>query len=482
MFVFEGLEQRSSKQAAGSGKKTYQLEKVKSMGLLVLNTMTNPGPMPILNHIKSKARIFEPTTKYSRHKLKQDLKALGNVNEYEVNSNQRTFSSPVSVSPSSTPDASSLTPSLSSVLCQIKKRSKDRRNTGSTVSSTDSLRSILSSNSSPYGTSADNVFSDVGSKDDKTLYGVTDRSHPLSHVDSDTETSQRRVQKISDPQSTGYEVLPHTKMYNLNDLDFTESFSEKDILQPITPIYERPKNKRMDIDPIFTNTSDESSEQEHKRHRKFKPIFLQEQVVEMEHWPNSSQQQHLQTNSMESITLDPITQKRTRQQTLNPSFLRLYALETSMKQKNLLPDLNLDESILQRLSIQEISQLNIPADPSNRISPHQIKLALITRKKLWSDMCQVTRTDLHGEHAPANLKFVKATTVRDSSSSDIEEDENTKETTSLVRLNSEVKPWSQPEMSQPTMFKPCGRISLGKNANSKEIQYVVKGWCDCRFA
>lgn len=460
------------------------LYRLNEMGMLVLNSITNPGPMPILNCIKSQARIFEPTTTYSRQKLKQDLKTLVNADDYVAHANKRTVSNAVSLSPSSPPEISSLTPSLSSVRCQIKKRNKERRNTDSTVASSNgSLNSVLSSSGEPFESSSDSVFNNSAFKtDSKTLQYASEQDHPLCDAESDLCTPENKDAQMNEPQTNAYETLPHTKMFNMNDLIFMDTFTEDDILQPITPIYKRPKNTQVEINPIFSSALDQTLTSKLEQRRNFKPIFLQDEVVEMEHWPNSSQQQRLQDSSIEFISPGPLAQKRTRQQSLNPSFLRLYALETSMKQKKLLPDLDLDESILQRLSVQEISQLNIPPDPSNRVSSHQIKLALITRKKLWSDMCQITRTDLHGESAPSNLKFVNTLHSNDSSSGPSDEDKDTQEATSLVRLNSEVKPWSQPEMSQPTMFKPCGRIPLGRNVNSKEIQYVVKGWCDYRFA
>lgn len=458
------------------------------MTMLVLNS----GAMPILSHITQTTRILEsPVSKYTyKNKNKNKNKHKHNKQKAGTKAMRSGLEEDACMM-----DTSTLTPSLSSVLHQIKQTNRERRNTGSTLGS--SSVSVLSLRE--YESSSDGALSDIlGQKeiegpelgldpfcidDEADDDGFPECNHPLrdsrsSSVSTSRSKNRGRSRSTSTSRSRSTDTLcapsPHTKIYNLGDLDLTDTLSTEDIVQPIKPIYERPKCKRMSVCSVIQDGSSDGKRP--RRNSRFAPIFLENEVVEMEHWPNTTQQQQQQDLGVQDGMVEPdMTLKRTRQQSLNPSFLRLYALETSMKQKNLLPDLNLDESILQKLSIQDIAHLNVPSDPSNKITPQQIKLALITRKKLWTDMCRITRTDLHGEYTPSNLRFVRDTRAP-------ETNDQPAEATSLVRMNSEVKPWSQPEMSKPTMFKPCGRIPLGRNVNSKDIQYVVKGWCDYRFA
>lgn len=380
-------------------------------------------------------------------------------------------------------DGSTLTPSMWSVVSQIKKRSVEQgcgeRRVASSLVSTDfsagEVPGLMYGMSGAFSSSEDNVSeTDVSVEECSGLDGVQ-WSHPLSSEECYGE-------------ATGVGSLPYTKLVNLQDLDLMDTITREDIVEVIKPIYER--RRCVSIDKFLRGPREGR-----RSFQSYTGVLFQDKVVEMEQWPASQR-----TGDLEAALQvpDATTHKRTRQQSLNPSFLRLYALETGMKKKNILPDLNVDEMILEKLSCHEISRLNIPMDSSNGITAEQIKLALITRKKLWSEMCRITRTDLHGEHAPSNLKFVrlnddnKTDTRRLSKKSSLENSTSSKNSvaaqssfsaaTSLVRVNSEVKPWSQPQMTQPMMFKPCGKISLGKCMNSGELQYVVKGWCDYRFA
>lgn len=372
-----------------------------AMGMLVFNPLSNTEPMPMLGKIKG---VHMTDFEYCEDRLvpKQCARSFKKKSENIAFKGRKKSSVATRSMPSL--DSSTLTPSLSSVLCQIKKRDGERRNTGSTMTSCGSLRSSASSqyettseeNTSDFDLSFDGV---LGADANMVHEMDSNPSHPLS-----SSVSSAEADRTSDGEQYTKSLvqdLPYTKYINLQDLDLFDFFSPEDIVQPIKPIYERPKTP-IGINSILNSNPNENVSSSGSK-KKLNPIIFEERVVEMEHWPTSQQTNNLQPACLPNTT----AQKRTRQQSLNPSFLRLYALETSMKKKNVLPDLNLDESILQKLSYQEICQLKIPLDPSNKITPDQIKLALITRKKLWSDMCHITRTDLHGEYSPCNLRFVK---------------------------------------------------------------------------
>lgn len=332
---------------------------------------------------------------------------------------------------SSSEESLPMTPSMNSVLSQIKKHS----------SSVSSVETSLDYEDDPF--QFDHLLSSMKratSEDSCTTMAsscsVVD-SHPL----------------LEDVPSEEEKVIPAMKAFNLADMDLEDEWELDDLVQLIPPVYERKakkRNLRLQNNPAYS-----------------KPMIYENDRVELEHWPLSkepTQQPELSVNFI-------LPNKRSRQQTLNPNFLKLYSIEMSSKYKKLLPDINVDDSILSQLTIDEIKNLDINSN-DEPVSSNDIKLALITRKKLWSNMTHLQRQDLFGVSSPWNLKFV----IRGDQHTDGKE-------SSLVRVKSDVKPWLGDDsiVKNKTMLKPCGKLKLGSNPTSSEVQYVVKGWCDSRF-
>lgn len=317
--------------------------------------------------------------------------------------------------------------------------------------------------------------------------------HPLGdNFDEGTHLSSLETQ-----------LEPHVKLVNLQDLNLHDSYSLRDILQFYPPVYQRnapSQKRRTSVDLTIDELKKVGTAQMNNKNSNVRrSMIYEEENVEMEHWPTAQNdayasnvtEQSNTTNGFTSAPAPALPIRRTRQQTLNPNFLKLYALEMSCKLRNIIPDLNVDEQVLRRLTYDDIWALDIPSATKSQdghsnvpadISPYQIKLALITRKKLWSDMITTTRDDMLGDSAPWKMKFVPtAPEVGDKATCQ-------DDTSSLVRMHSDLKPWSASLSS--TMLRPCGKIVLGKgwsNSNIKgawdkrEVQYVVKGWCDSRF-
>lgn len=384
-----------------------------------------------------------------------------------------------------------LTPSLCSVMSQIK---KNRGSSSSTKSS------FITSSGSVICHDMVNKYSDMGNnwtgslsyqifeevlpdnqKDQSIMLpSMNDFKHPLDlHNRKNTASIE----------SSKYDHEPHIKFINLKDLELSEmdTYCINDIIQFYPPIYDRTQldNEHSNINhgrrTSVDLTIDEFSKVGNAEISTKKSFISQKSsiisdsiLVEMEYWPNSGDISKINTEAFITNQNHKIhlSNKRTRQQSLNTNFLRLYSIETSSKLKNLIPDLNVDENVLSRLSYQDIWDLNIP---NNKISSHEIKLALITKKKVWSNMCHLTRKDLHGISSPWNLKFILQNEVNN----DNQDGDFAQKTNSLVRLKSDLKPWLT--NNNRLMLKPCGKLKMGENFG-REIQYVVKGWCDSRFA
>ncbi|AAS54545.2 AGR056Cp [Eremothecium gossypii ATCC 10895] len=400
-----------------------------------------------------------------------------------------------------------LTPSMSSVMSQIRKfnnaptsissgslgsgsaaPSRKRRDTSfSSTSSSSASRRRRRSNGPPllgeprlrddalWFTSAEE--GDNGDEDVEEVRSDASFGHPLTEIGD--ENSQ--APGCGGLESTVYNLgLPHVKCVNPQDLDLQDVWSAADIVQLYPPVYQR-RTRRQPVAP-FRRASVELTIDEmrnvgmmmepHSSGTRTRPIL---DTIELEHWAsgdNDATQITKIIDKEENWLEMHLPNRRTRQSSLNPNFLRLYALELSCKLKSLLPDLNVDEHVLTKLSYEEIWNLNIPHKHEN-VSPYQIKLALITRRKLWTDMCNILRQDLHGVNAPWNLKFVSGHASEDDSGP------GCTPSTSLVRVESDVKPWYKG--GKDFMLRPCGKLAVGKHCK-REIQYVVKGWCDSRFS
>lgn len=240
---------------------------------------------------------------------------------------------------------------------------------------------------------------------------------------------QRKKRLLDDPlqATTGHLPMGVPQIYHLQDLDLETEFEAHE-LEPYPPLYERPK---------------------HTRRRS----YCQE-LCELEAWPDSAS-----TSSSPSIVLPD---RRPRQPGLNPHFLKLYAIETSSRLGQTLPHINIDETLLKQLTYEDLRRINVSTPHA---SSQAIRLALATRKKLWTEMVTPQRQDLYGEGIPQNKRFLLTQMPTQGRQG------------SLLRLDSDVKPWIRQESS--TMLRPCGTLKIG--AGKPDVQYVVKGWCDARF-
>lgn len=320
----------------------------------------------------------------------------------------------------------SVTPSMSSVMSQIRKH----------VSCEDEVleadEEMLWSNGMKRKLSEETAgtASTLGSED----------SHPLAYGPEGDEPAEQ-------PMFRGVSMV---------DLDLESEWTVDDIVQSYKPVYERHVRRRS-VDLAIGGARSTSNQ-----------MFYSDKV-ELEQWPSA-----VESPSGGGVQELVLPNRRTRQRSLNPNFFKLYSMEISGKNKRLLPDISVDEQVLNQLSYSEIRALDIQPSITDEgdVSPDDIKLALITRKKLWSDMTHDQRQDLFGDSVPWNLKFVSCG----------DQSQETKES-SLVRVESELKPWLVGSSRfHHSMLKPCGKLQLGASANAKEIQYVVKGWCDKRFA
>ncbi|CCD23240.1 Gis3p NDAI_0B02050 [Naumovozyma dairenensis CBS 421] len=316
---------------------------------------------------------------------------------------------------------------------------------------------------------------------------------------------------------------PRVKLLNMPDLDFHDEWKIEDIIQTYKPVYEmgkEPTGKETDKyistairiikkdlrlnDRPALNKKEKNidlkmpyARQNNSLSSKFLRSTLKDNVirdetqVELESWPTSIpllKKEEEELREEVSLLADKthfLPNKRSRQQKMNPNFLKLYSIETSCRLKNILPEINIDDQVLKQLSYHDIKTLPIKNQPKKTVnnhkemgneskyedvSCHDIKMAIITKKKLWADMLHETREDLFGVSSPWNLKFVAA----------CNEQEDTKNTSTLVRVHSELKPWVNGNTTS-TLLKPCGKLKIDRRFPSREIQYVVKGWCDSRF-
>lgn len=252
----------------------------------------------------------------------------------------------------------------------------------------------------------------------------------ISQVGVPPQYVQRKKRLLDDPLQATANSIPMgvPQIFCLQDLDLETEFEPSEV-EPYPPLYERPKRTR-------------------------KRSYCRE-LCELEAWPDS-----ISTSTSPSVVLPD---RRPRQPGLNPHFLKLYAIETSSRQGQALPSINIDESLLRQLSYQDLRRINVSTPHA---SSQAIRLALATRKKLWTEMVIPQRQDLYGEGIPQNKRFL------------LTEVPTQGDQGSLLRLESDVKPWLRQENG--TMLRPCGTLKIG--AGRPDVQYVVKGWCDERFA
>ncbi|KAM3160992.1 GIS3-like protein [Lachancea thermotolerans] len=414
----------------------------------------------------------------------------------------------------------SMTPSMSSVLSQVRFNSRSRRASPRTrsgaamsmgVSSGMGSSACASASYSSSGSvrSAHSIFSVASS--DYALQGsaamIRDDSldewrcglcasdqHPLGPDNGNAGISVA----VAAAHAGSCPGQPNVRLVNPQDLDLQDEYQLRDIVQLYRPVYQRDKRgardasvpRRTSVDLTIDTANNVGTAQvlgpdnarPARSSARRSSLIYDTDVVELENWPHGKTRDpaagvdaHRGLTQREARPTSDLPNRRTRQQTLNPNFLKLYALETNSKVRNLIPDLNVDEQVLRKLSFSDIWDLQIPPTSETRgVSAHDIKLALITRKKLWSEMMCEPRSDLHGDHAPWNLQFVASTASSPGPD---------QRAPSLVRVNSDIKPWTS--HSSNYMLRPSGKLQLTRTAagvHPRELHYVVKGWYDARFA
>ncbi|CCC68591.1 hypothetical protein NCAS_0B05070 [Naumovozyma castellii] len=416
------------------------------------------------------------------------------------------------------PASRSITPSMNSVLSQIKKykgdtcevptedigdATEDRR-----IREGDQLERI----SFVHDSTAfhNNTDSEINETDNNI--------HSLSlDVENNANGDTKDIDKI---------IIPRIKLLNFQDLDLHDNeWVPENLIQLYKPIYERPKANRYTLEtdvlgepiqkPQILKDLPSNQRTTIPSIASKEAIVYDHTQIELKPWAPLSSSYKLEiepcVDEIDVNDCPSVPLRRTRQQNLNPNFLRLYSIEKSCRLKKILPEINIDERALGQLSYDDIRSLDISAnnEGADEISSHDVKLALITKKKLWSEMLCEVRQDTYGDSSPWNLNFIATSSHDDNDAIDnvtaVDTDEShsnveggkggQERRTSLVRLYSDLKPWLNENRGNSTtttkcMLKPCGKLTLDKRYTSRksvlkspaqEIQYVVKGWCDDRF-
>lgn len=271
--------------------------------------------------------------------------------------------------------------------------------------------------------------------------------------------------------------LPNVQWLNMNDLNMDDTLQIDLDLNKYDPIYTRIRSEQ-DNKINKTNNNNSRNKNSHKTMRIRKEY-------EMESW-------HMSHDFEDNLSELLLPNKRTRQTMLNPLFLKVYALETSCKQNKLLPEIYIDDETLKNITTRQIESLD-----------NDVQMAIWTKKKLY--MSHIQRNDLFGDMCPWNLKFVPhhdahnkqeqehtldthslgSKSINSHTSYHSQQSSYNQSTKSLVRLNSDIKPWelhtihsaagkSNMFSTNKKMLQPCGKLN-------HKTQYVVKGWCDARF-
>ncbi|GMM56011.1 Gis3 protein [Maudiozyma humilis] len=329
-----------------------------------------------------------------------------------------------------------VTPSMSAVISQIRQMSQGRAVPSEIPSSQNRIRRSLS-DTYKVKEGAFPRKRDMRRSSGTSAEMQRPRHHPLEGPGEATAASQQR--NVNEPPIV---------RYNMDDLELQDSLSEKDIVQAIGPSYVRPR-------------SVPASERRRKQSgNKTAQVSKKRADLELEVWPDSN---GTNDNSSSGTTANILPDnKRLRQRSMNPNFLKLLALERQSIDKNVLPEVYIDPQTFESLSLHPDTQVVDSLDFND-----EVRLAIKTKLKLRNELGRgELRSDIYGDAAPWNQKFIPHH-ARDAEFVD----------SSLVRLNSTVKPWCSDttQMSESQrMLKPCGKLPDGS-------QYVVKGWCDSRF-
>ena len=338
---------------------------------------------------------------------------IPNTNKYR----NRSISSPV-------------TPSMSSVISQIKQLSGE----------TSSLpqNKIKRHDGQPLRRSSGSII-------DEHIY-IPKRKHRTQPIQ---ELQTAHPLQSNESKSTirqGSEPL--VRIFKIDDLDLTDSLTNDDIMKKIPPIYIRHRKKRL---PSRNSVQEKKLIQDNTKD------------LELEVWPDSGKTKNDKNVENTSILLPD--NKRIRQRSMNPNFLKLLAIERHSIDNNILPEVHIDSQTFNSLSVHPDTQVVDSLDFND-----DVRLAIKTKLKLWNDLGRGTlRNDPYGDSVPWNMNFIQSNNPR-SNKAELQDG-------SLVRMNSTLKPWCN-DTNEPkekhTMLKPCGKFTNGS-------QYVVKGWCDSRF-
>ncbi|CCF56575.1 hypothetical protein KAFR_0B02780 [Kazachstania africana CBS 2517] len=200
-------------------------------------------------------------------------------------------------------------------------------------------------------------------------------THPLDNRNDDADnTNNDAYDEDEEDPMTGQDsdVTPNVKLLNIHDLDLTDNKWTPEYIQCfIEPIYSRSKRQA-----AKTYTTNET-------------IFTKLHY-ELEPWPTSREKN--ETDVTTTTTLLP--NRRMRQKTENSNFWKLLAVETSCIQNQRLPEVYINNRTMAQLNVSNYKELNYSDD---------IKLAILTKLKLWTE--NNCRSDLFGEVTPWNLEF-----------------------------------------------------------------------------
>lgn len=319
---------------------------------------------------------------------------------------------------------------------------------------------------------------------------------------------------------------------DLSDLDLITEYSLNDIDEFFAPKFDvkskrtHYNNKRqtcfadIELDSIAESVEEEEEEEE-QNNNKERELKNKENIIRKD------------KATMKNAVISSSVLPEMNKEIMQPHFMRLYAFEQNSKFKGSLPDLDIDESLLSKLSYKDIWTLEVPTatkktetnDNSNACLKSlteelKIKLALMTRKKLWCDMIvQVSKrqqpidkkellmiTKNSEELVNSNISINNDSNNKNSENNNLialnahqfahigyehNNNNNRIKTTSLLRLKDGPLPWNTKAKSdlfnkgmtiKNTSFMNDNVIKpFGVLPNSKKTQYVVKGWVDKRF-
>ncbi|CDK25354.1 unnamed protein product [Kuraishia capsulata CBS 1993] len=218
------------------------------------------------------------------------------------------------------------------------------------------------------------------------------------------------------------------------------------------------------------------------------PLAIQKQADEpkpiMMKTFRTEELQHSHPTQKTVAPATPTSFTRSREPRINSSFLRVYALDYSSKAIGLL-NVTEDEIDLYQQCIEQKQCLqSIPdtdslssddsldsyeSDDQHYLPYHiyqkrdELRLALMSREKLWSNVILPPRDDQFADSSLFKSKYACLSEVGVSNS--------------RTRMNSSILPWinySQSKMGSNGCLRPYGTIG--------DTQFVVKGWVDQRWA